>query len=229
MESSDIRIVLIVIGVAVLGLIYWLGRPHKAKADRKEPSLPWADQTGSAPSDAQLAESFAHDGGESALEPTVELEPESSLGNRPQRDFDMIISLHVMARDGGEMSGAELIVATEKASLIYGAQGLFHRLVDGKPELGPIFSVVNRVEPGRFDLSRLNELRTPGVSFFMALPCALPALEAWDRMLPAAQRLAGLLNADVYDDQNHLLGRQRIASIREELRGYDRRQESRMR
>jgi cell division protein ZipA len=48
-------------------------------------------------------------------------------------------------------------------------------------------------------------------------------------MLPAAQRLAGLLNADVYDDQNHLLGRQRIASIREELRGYDRRQESRMR
>jgi cell division protein ZipA len=229
MEPTHIRIVLILIGIAVLGLIYWLGRPHKATVDRKEPSLPWADRVEPAPTNELPTESLAASGAEPALDTTLELEPESSLGNRPQRDFDVIVSLHVMARDGGEISGGELIVATEKASLIYGAQGLFHRLVDGKPELGPIFSVVNRVEPGRFDLSRLNELRTPGVSFFMALPCALPALEAWDRMLPAAQRLAGLLNADVYDDQNHLLGRQRIASIREEMRGYDRRQETRMR
>ena len=103
---------------------------------------------------------------------------------------------------------------------------IFHRLVDGRPEQGPIFSVANMVKPGSFDLRALEEFSTPGLSFFMTLPGPLPGLDAWDTMLPAAQRMAELLDAQVLDDRRNTLGRQRIAHLRDELRAYDRKREA---
>ena len=239
MDANDIRIALVFVGALILGAIYWFGRPKRVSASRQEPIMPWQKNPDDPYSMGIASDSFAtlnDPDSEVYVEPDgvdgANMSRESNApqpGERSNRDFDQIISLHVMARDEGLISGGELIVAAEKASLVYGAQGLFHRLVDGRPEAGPIFSMVNRVQPGRFDLSKITELSTPGVSFFMTLPCALAGLDAWDRMLPAAQRLAGLLNADIYDDEMNLLGRQRIASIRDELRAYDRKSEVRVR
>ena len=96
--------------------------------------------------------------------------------------------------------------------------GIFHRLVIGKVVDGPVFSMANMVKPGNFDMSRLDETRTPGVTLFMTLPGPLPALDAWEMLLPTAQRLAELLDAQA-------LGRQRIAHLRDELRAWDREQE----
>jgi cell division protein ZipA len=149
--------------------------------------------------------------------------PASDLGRRPsQLPMERIVTLFVMARDGGTFNGADLIVAAEKAGLEYGHLGIYHRLLDGKREQGPIFSVANMLKPGNFDLSRLDALHTPGLSFFMTLPGPLPALDAWDAMLPTAQRLAELLDGQVLDEERNALGRQRIAHIRDELRGWDR-------
>lgn len=149
--------------------------------------------------------------------------PRSDLGKRPsQIPVERIVSLFVMAREGQAFNGADLIVAAEKAGLEYGDMGIYHRLVDGKREAGPIFSVANMVKPGSFDLARLDALRTPGLSFFMTLPGPVTALDAWDAMLPAAQRLAELLDGQVLDEERNALGRQRIAHIRDELRGWDR-------
>lgn len=149
--------------------------------------------------------------------------PRSDLGRRPaQMPVERIVTLFVMAREGGHFSGPDLVVAAEKAGLEYGDMGIYHRLVDGKRELGPIFSVANMLKPGSFDLGRLDALRTPGVSFFMTLPAPVPALDAWDAMLPIAQRLAELLDGQVLDEERNALGRQRIAYIRDELRGWDR-------
>jgi cell division protein ZipA len=241
MSANEFRILIGVIGLAVLAAIYYFGRPKRAAHGRQEPKLPWQNEPVSERFEAQNdldAEALANTGplqapldfhaAETQTAPTQPVD-EPKPGQRVHSEFDLIISLHVMARDSGLISGGELIVAAEKASLIYGAQGLFHRLVDGRPEAGPIFSMINRLQPGRFELSKIAELQTPGVSFFMTLPCALSGLDAWDRMLPAAQRLAGLLNADVYDEEMNLLGRQRIASIRDELRAYDRKSELRLR
>jgi cell division protein ZipA len=135
---------------------------------------------------------------------------------------ERIVSLFVVAREGHHFNGTDLIVAAEKAGLEYGDMGIYHRMVDGKRELGPIFSVANMLKPGSFDLSRLDALRTPGLSFFMALPGPITALDAWDTMLPTAQRLAELLDGQVLDEERNALGRQRIAHIRDELRGWDR-------
>jgi cell division protein ZipA len=155
--------------------------------------------------------------------PAPRVPPRSDLGKRPsQVPVERIVSLFVVAREGHVFNGADLIVAAEKAGLEYGDMGIYHRLVDGKREVGPIFSVANMVKPGSFDLTRLDALRTPGLSFFMALPGPVTALDAWDAMLPTAQRLAELLDGQVLDEERNALGRQRIAHIRDELRGWDR-------
>jgi cell division protein ZipA len=150
-----------------------------------------------------------------------------TLGIRQDEAFDRIVTLYVAARTGHQLNGSDLVVAAEKAGLVHGHMSIYHRLVDGRPDAGPVFSVANMVKPGTFDLTRLQELRTPGISFFMTLPAPLPlsALDAWDTMLPTAQRMAELLDALVLDEERNALGRQRIAHIRDEMRAYDRRRE----
>jgi cell division protein ZipA len=53
----------------------------------------------------------------------------------------------------------------------------------------------------------------------------VPALDAWDAMLPAAQRIAELLGGELLDEDRNALGRQRVAGIRDELRTWDRQHE----
>ena len=147
------------------------------------------------------------------------------VGARPHKDFDKVVSLLLAARAGQTLQGPDLVVAAEKAGLIYGNRNIFHRMVDKNHEQGPVFSVANLVQPGIFDLRTIKELKTPGIHFFITLPGPLSALDAWDAMLPTAQRMAELLDAVVLDDQRNALGRQRISHIREELRTYDRQRE----
>ena len=106
-----------------------------------------------------------------------------------------------------------------------GDHAIFHRLVEGRPDHGPVFSVANMVKPGSFDMSQVATLRTPGLTVFMTLPGPIPALDAWDTMFPAAQRLAELLDAQVLDANHNAIGRQTIQHVRDDLRAWDRQRE----
>ena len=59
----------------------------------------------------------------------------------------------------------------------------------------------------------------------MTLPGPVSALDAWDALLPTAQRFAELMDAAVLDEERNALGRQRIAHLRDELRAWDRKQD----
>ncbi len=149
----------------------------------------------------------------------------SHFGDRGDGPYDRLVTLFVVAAPGEEISGYELVVATEKCGLEYGAKEVYHRLMDGRPESGPVFSVANMTKPGSFDLATITSLSTPGLTFFMTLPGPMRALDAWDTMLPTAQRMAELLGAQVLDEEHNALGRQRIQHIRDDLRDYDRKLE----
>ncbi|TAN06670.1 MAG: cell division protein ZipA [Rhodanobacteraceae bacterium] len=151
---------------------------------------------------------------------------EPAAGRRPQEfPVDRIVTLFVSAPEGETFGGGDIVVAAEKAGLRFGAMHIFHRLVDGRPDAGPIFSMANMMKPGYFDMPRIGELRTPGVTFFATLPGPVSALDAWDAMLPAAQRIAELLGGVLLDEDHNTLGRQRVAGLREELRAWDRQHE----
>jgi cell division protein ZipA len=148
------------------------------------------------------------------------------LGRRPSDAFDKIVTIYVAARAGEKLRGPDIVVAAEKAGLTYGHMNVFHRLVDGHPERGPVFSVANIMKPGSFDMATIQELETPAIAFFLTLPAPAAALDAWDMMQPTAERMADLLGGVVLDESRNALSRQRVQGIRDELRAYDRQREA---
>lgn len=224
---SDTMLLRIGIAVALsllFGAIIFFGRGRKSGQGRRLP------RESSAGADARVEPSLggqlAGDLGQAPLrqeELALGGSPaQSELGKRVSDQFDRIVSLYVAAKAGNKLRGQDIVVAAEKAGLSFGHMDVFHRLVDGKPELGPIFSVANIIKPGSFDMAKIGELETPAIAFFLTLPAPVPALDAWETMEPAAQRMADLLDGVVLDEERNALGRQRIQHIREELRAYDR-------
>ena len=190
-------------------------------SDRVEPTLREVIEAGDEATDQKLAsDEVAADQGEPSA-----IRAAGSVGSRPAGEYDKIVSIFLVARAGQSLAGPDLVVASEKAGLVYGHMNIFHRMVDNHPDLGPIFSVANLVKPGYFDLRGIKELQTPGINFFITLPGPMSALDAWDTLLPTAQRMAELLDAVLLDEERNALGRQRIANIRDEMRAYDRARE----
>lgn len=225
-----LRIGILVAGAILLGLIWVFGtRPRSGQGRRT------AGDAGKARSEPTIGESLEADAaGASTTDETVQQEMElldgavgsapanAELGRRINDQFDRIIRLYVAARAGSVLRGADIVVAAEKAGLSYGHLQVFHRLVEGKPELGPIFSVANVMKPGGFDMAQIQSVETPAIAFFLTLPAPIGALDAWDAMLPTAQRMAELLDGVLLDEERNALGRQRIAHLRDEMRAWDR-------
>ncbi|MGN6519375.1 MAG: cell division protein ZipA [Dokdonella sp.] len=238
--NASVGIPLIILGAIVLLLIYLFGGPKKLEQGERRPQRRTA-------SDGERVEPTFGDPevtpaqGELDVSLAGELDrlgaavagrdadgargARPSHGARPDRAIERIVTLFVASRTDEPLAGPDIVVAAEKAGLEFGDMGIFHRLVLGKKADGPVFSLANMVKPGHFDMARLDDVRTPGVTLFMTLPGPLPALDAWEMLLPTAQRLAELLDAQVLDEGRNALGRQRIAHIRDELRAWDRQQE----
>ncbi len=277
---DNLRLILILIGLAVLAAIWLLHRPEgssrKPGASRREDARrePFIGGVGSSgrddvePSDADSAEDGASsqprqttlpDLGSVADEPEQERPGRTAQGSPtpaaeptraargdvpPEREWresepvreaagseavaagrdnavaPKIVTLYVRARDDRSISGLSLLDAAIKAGLRFGEMKIFHRRHRGATR--PVFSMANITRPGSFDPAGWNLFQTPGVTLFMTLPGPVSALDAWDAMLATGKRLAELLDADLMDDAQCLLTRQRIAQIREDMREFDR-------
>lgn len=247
MDPWILRAVILLLGTILLLVIYLRGRPNASqgqrrvvkKAERVEPTVgPVSAESddGLEPGlraeldrlkqqivdDADLSDpNVAAVAARRSIE-DASVALRSQLGLRTHDRIDRIATLFVMAESGRTFNGTDILVAAEKTSLVFGALAIFHRLLDGRPELGPIFSMANMLKPGSFEMETLRALETPGLTLFMALPGPLSALEAWDAMLPTAQRIAELLEGEVLDEERNAVNRQRIQFMRDELRQYDR-------
>ena len=220
-SATELRILIAVIGALVLVAIWFFGRPRKPGQGKRRLFARGASE--------RIEPVFRDDGLVDSDVAETELPPESAsprVGSRPSGDIERIVTVFVAARPDAEFTGADVVVAAEKAGLVFGDMGIFHRLVAGRPDQGPLFSMASMVKPGSFDMASLDTLRTPGLGLFMTLPGPASALDAWDTLLPTAQRLAELLDGVVLDEERNALGRQRIAHLRDELRAWDRKQES---
>ncbi|AMJ55406.1 MULTISPECIES: cell division protein ZipA [Stenotrophomonas] len=229
-DMALLRIGILVAGVLLVAAIFFFSRPKRlAQGKRKEPAdaeRPRREPVlGAADGVAETGEGAA--AGETVSQPELGL-PDvdagnlSELGKRPSQDFDKIVSLYVAARSGQVLRGEDIVVAAEKTGLVFGYMNVFHRLVEGHSERGPIFSMASIMKPGSFDMANIRDMETPAIAFFLTLPAPMTALDAWEKMLPTVQRMGELLDGVVLDDSRNALGRQRIAHIRDDLRAYDR-------
>lgn len=225
-DTSWVRIGILAAGLLLIAAIYFFGRPSKPAQGRRRSSDPRAEreepQSVDLPAQDEVADTAGGQGELAFAEPVAA----SELGKRVSEDFDKIVSLYVAARAGQVLRGEDIVVAAEKTGMIFGHMQVYHRLLEGKPEAGPVFSMASILKPGSFDMATISEMETPAIAFFLTLPAPLPALDAWEKMEPTVQRMAELLDAVVLDDSRNALGRQRIAHIRDELRAYDRQHEA---
>lgn len=129
---------------------------------------------------------------------------------------DRIIAVHVLARDGAVFTGPDILSSLMHLGMQYGDMNVFHCFGSNHKS---IFSLVNAMEPGVFDLSDMDNMSTPALLLMMALPNPLPALEAYDGMLAAARSLAASLDGRLCDDRRSVLTKQAIDEIRAELAG----------
>jgi cell division protein ZipA len=209
---DGLRWLLLLFGLLVIAGVYFYSRREKSTPDsqplpsaRVEPTLRTDDpqpvpDAGDVSDDSPLAE-----GSEDQAAPVT-------AEKMPQK----IVTLRLVARDGGSFRGDELILSLRGIGMRHGKFGIFHRY-DGSNEEETVFSAASLVEPGSFDLTNIKEQELPGISLFLILPGPLEAAEAFDMMMAAARAVAQALDGELLDESGSTLSIQRERYMREEV------------
>lgn len=134
-------------------------------------------------------------------------------------DMQLIV-LHVKARNAQGFSGSDIVQVLVACNMRYGENQILHRYVDTKLNAGPVeFSCANMVEPGTFDLDNLGEFKTPGVTFFMALPGSAPdPLKSFNTMIETADCVVKTLNGVLLDEEHSTANLQVINHYRDRVK-----------
>ncbi len=140
----------------------------------------------------------------------------------------LVLSVSVFAEEEENFSGLEIKEALEAEGFLHGAMRIFHFHNPDKKDVSEnndvVFSVASVLEPGFFDLEKLDEMQTPGLMLFCQLPGPLSGEDALEIMLDRGRGLAVRLHGHMCDDKrnrfttqakNHYLDR--IATFKREL------------
>jgi len=200
---------LLFFGVLVIVGVYLYTRRERAKPEEDHTDAPRVAPT----IDGDVIESDVDD---SELPDSEDQESSGDLSTVPPQK---IVTLRLIARNGGAFRGDELILSMRGIGLRHGKFGIFHRY-DGNDEEKTVFSAASLVEPGSFDLANIKEQEIPGISLFLVLPGPIDGVEAFDSMMAAARALAQTLDAELLDESGSTLSIQRERYMREEIIQY---------
>lgn len=223
---DDLRWILLIVGVALVGGIYLMGR---RRGERDESLLDAAHDidvpdAGKRPLRA-TQEPEELDGITEQLEQLTDLlaDPPSTRtgggspraqhrGAQPVTDTpEKIVAIHIAAPRGGRFSGADLLRVFEARGYRFGEHDIYHSVHEGRT----VFSVVNMVKPGSFDPATMEAFETPGISLFLQLPGPLAAAVAFDILVAEANALAQILGGLLQDASHSTLTPQTVQHLRE--------------
>ncbi|MCY4212689.1 MAG: cell division protein ZipA [Gammaproteobacteria bacterium] len=123
---------------------------------------------------------------------------EPDAGPLRQDAVDDLLVIHLVAPQDEIFSGDALVSALRAQELRFGDMDIFHRLDADTGEA--VFSVVRAVEPGSFDLTRIQDCASPGLMVFLRLPSHGDAQEAVAQMMRAAEAMADDLGGELLDE-----------------------------
>lgn len=144
------------------------------------------------------------------------------LSEKQPAEPEEVLIINVMAHKGETFNGGDLLDVILKCGMRYGSMDIFHRHSDTKGEGALLFSMVNMVKPGTFDLDAMDEFETPGVSLFMTLPINADSMQSFDLMADTARVIAETLNGELKDEQRSVMTRQTIEHCRQRIRDFER-------
>ena len=140
------------------------------------------------------------------------------------REVLELLVLNVLAPTGTVYHGRSLVEAMQSQGLKYGDMNIFHRI--DQQSKSKLFSVANALEPGTFDLSDLENVKSSGVTFFMQLPSPNDPSVIFDLMLNTARNLVLELGGSLKDEQLSVLTGQTVEHMRQRIADFSRRRMS---
>jgi len=148
--------------------------------------------------------------------------PPMAGANRP--DAVEVWVVNVQCKGHERLSGKALKRLFEGCGLEYGDMDIYHRHETPDTRSPVQFSVANAVSPGTFRPDEMQDMQTPGISFFMSLPGPNDPMQAFDFMLETAQTVVRNLGGELKDEQRSVMTAQTIEHSRQRIREFVRRQ-----
>jgi cell division protein ZipA len=133
---------------------------------------------------------------------------------------EKIVTLRLAAPPLERFGGRELLEALRAAGLEHGKFSIFHKLA---PNGATLMSVASLVEPGTFDLDRIEAQRFSGISLFAVLPGPMEAGATFDLLVGIARDLAARLRGVLQDERGVPMSPQKLADLRVGLMEWQRR------
>lgn len=132
-----------------------------------------------------------------------------------------VIVFNVMSKPGETFHGEDLLPILLQQGMRLGDMSIFHRHGDTSGNGPVMFSMANMVEPGTFDLSKMEGFTTPGISFFLQMPNSLGNMKCFEKMLLAASAVKDGLNGDLKDEARNIMTRQTLDHCRERVQDFE--------
>ena len=137
-------------------------------------------------------------------------------------DLQEVLVVNVMAQEG-EFAGKDLLRVMLSCGFRFGDMNIFHRYEQHSGKGGLLFSAANVVEPGVFDVDRMEEFSTPGICMFMKLPGPKRPIHSFEIMMDSARKIAKLMDADVKDEHHNVMRQQTAEHYRQRVLDFERR------
>lgn len=211
---DGLRWLLLLFGLLVIAGVYFYSRREKKPPETE--SIPTSRLEPTLDAKGAGSESSAVDPSAVEIPDDVESAVEDDTPAPAEAVQQKIVTLRLVARDGGAFRGDELVLSLRGIGMRHGKFGIFHRY-DGNNEDSTVFSAASLVEPGSFDMTNIKEQKLPGISLFLILPGPVEAAEAFDMMMSAARAVAQALDGELLDESGSTLSIQRERYMREEV------------
>lgn len=240
--AVELRIALLLIGFAVLAAMYFFGKTKRAAHRREDDEFNF--EANDLPDPLELDHALELDVDKDRdKEVQEELSDLSNLvredivesprlkkstfkhqpslldeqASEESKQEEKLIVLYVVARRPQKFHGTGIVNLTKELGLEYDNMRIFHKNVERFSGKKALYSIVNMVKPGTFELDAMDKFETPGVSFVMNLPGPEEGLKAFNIMLEAARKCADRLNGELLDESRSRLSPQTIAHLQEEV------------
>lgn len=142
------------------------------------------------------------------------------LSDRPPAQE--VVAINVVAKRDQIFNGGKLLQSLLKSGMRFGDMSIFHRYANDNGTGRIQFSLANGVEPGIFDIDKIDRSAIPVVSFFMGLPGPKEPVKAFTQMVETAKQLAFDLGGELKDDQFSVMTQQTIEHTRQRIIDYER-------
>lgn len=191
--QTDLRLILLIIGLCVVGIIFLDGAKRRKNSEHQKNLL-----------NSDLEE-------DALLDKHEEFSACAFTQKNPVPP--QIIGIQLVANREFGFSGKALLAMITQHQMQHNAQKLYDRYNTDKTQI--FYTLASIIEPGTFDRQRLAQKNYPGVMLFMRLDeSEVDYAIALETLLNDAYEMAEVLDAEVCDLQYNLLSEEQIEHFR---------------